>query len=141
MRTSLTGDLRALSADRTEPWDGYALAETAWRYQVSPAVVATQLSRAGLAPDSLVDRVCRVSADAWSSVGNWGPERQSLSAASATRRVPPPLIARDLRAWQQTLIPTATIARLIHEDPDILNQQLAELGIEQKNDPASTTAR
>lgn len=133
-------DLRALTAHRADSWDGYAVAETAWRYQVSPAVVAIQLSRAGLAPDSLVDRVSRVSADAWSSVGGWAPERQSLAAGSATRRVPHVLIDRALTAWRQGLIPTATIARLLHQDPVTLGDQLTELGIEQKDQARTPVA-
>lgn len=135
------GDLRALDAERNQPWDGFAVAEAAWRYQVSPAVLAIQLSRAGLAPDSLVERVARVSADTWSNVGGWAPERQSLAAASATRRVPPRLVSRALHAWQQSLIPTATIARLLHQEPDLVGAQLSELGIEQTADAAATGPR
>ena len=131
-------DLHAISADREQPWDGLAVAETAWRYQVSPAVLAIQLSRAGLAPDSLVERVSQVSTDTWSNLGGWGPERQSLSAASATRRVPPTLVTRALRAWQQSLIPAATIARLLDQDPEVVRQQLSELDIAQDKDTTAT---
>ena len=134
-------DLRRLTAQRGEPWDGHAVAETAWDYHVSPAIVAIQLSRTGLAPDSLVERVSRLSANAWSSVGGWGPQRQSLSAAASTRRVPPALVARALDAWRQALIPAATIARLLDEEPDTLRDQLRDLGIEQNDETTSTAAR
>jgi Zn-dependent peptidase ImmA (M78 family)/transcriptional regulator with XRE-family HTH domain len=124
-------DLRSRAEGRTEPWDELAVASLAWEYRVSPAVLAIQLRRAGLAPDSLVGRVSQVSANSWSVLGGWEPERHSLAAASATRRVPPALIERALRAWTRALIPSATIARLLAEETEAVEARLRELGIEQ----------
>ncbi len=72
-----------------------------------------------------------MSANAWSSVGGWEPERQSLVAAAATRRVPPSLVKRAVQAWRKKLIPTATIAGLFDEDTQTIGRSLAEIGIEQ----------
>lgn len=136
-----TSDLRTHHEARTEPWDELSVAALAWDYQVSPAVLAIQLVRARLAPDSLVTRVSRVSADTWSSLGGWAPERESLAAAADTRRVPPHLIERAIHAWQRGLIPSATIARVHDEDPNVVNQRLLELGLEQHDDLLVASAR
>jgi len=132
------GDLRSRAVARSEPWDEFAVASLAWEYRVSPAVLAIQLRRAGLAPDSLVGRVSQVSANSWSVLGGWEPERHSLAAASATRRVPPALIERALRAWTRTLIPSATIARLLAEETEAVERRLSELGIAQDESLLST---
>lgn len=124
-------DLRTRAEGRTEPWDELAVATLAWEYRVSPAVLAIQLRRAGLAPDSLVGRVSQLSANSWSVLGGWEPERHSLAAASATRRVPPALIEQAVRAWKRTLIPSATIARLLAEETEAVEARLRELGIGQ----------
>lgn len=124
-------DLRSRAEGRSEPWDELAVAGLAWEYRVPPAVLAIQLRRAGLAPDSLVGRMSQVSANSWSVLGGWEPERHSLAAGAATRRVPPALIERALRAWTRALIPSATIARLLAEETDALEARLRELGIEQ----------
>ena len=123
-------DLRSRDEGRSEPWDELAVAGLAWDYRVSPAVLAIQLRRAGLAPDSLVGRVSQVSANSWSVLGGWEPERHSLAAASATRRVPPALIERALRAWTRAMIPSATIARLLAEETEAVEARLRELGIQ-----------
>jgi Zn-dependent peptidase ImmA (M78 family)/transcriptional regulator with XRE-family HTH domain len=123
-------DLRNRAAARTEPWDELAVATLAWEYRVSPAVMAIQLRRANLAADSLVTRVSQVSANTWSMLGGWQPERHSLTAGSEARRVPPALVARALQAWTRALIPTATIARLLAEDTTAVEQRLHELGVQ-----------
>jgi Zn-dependent peptidase ImmA (M78 family)/transcriptional regulator with XRE-family HTH domain len=122
--------LRRLQDERGRMWDEAAVAEAAWTYRVSPEVFAIQLSRANLAPDSLVNRVSTVSANTWSRLGGWEPQRRALAAAANTRRVPPGLLSRARDAWQAGLIPAATIARVLREETEAVVHDLSELRVE-----------
>ena len=123
-------DPRHLSAEQGHEWDEESVAQHAWRYQVSPHVFAIQLVRAGLTQDSIVNRVSRVSADTWSRLGGWEPERRALAAASNTRRVPPMLLRRAHAAFRAGRIPSATLARTLNEDTTTVDRSLLELGVE-----------
>lgn len=127
-------DLMEMHAEGDGVWEERQVAAVAWSYRVSPSVVAIQLSRAGLAPDSLVRRANSMSADTWGLIGGWDPERRAISTTAQTRRVPPGLAERTLDAWQRSLIPLATLSRLLGEDEVTLTENVRELHLDQVTD-------
>ena len=124
-----TGDLEPTKAD--EGWTAMDAARVAWRYRVSPQVVGIQLERAGIGNRRLTDELAQVSAEAWSGIGGWAPERGSLAAAASMRRIPPLLADRALEAWRNSRIPAATIGRLLNYSTEQVESLLKEVGIEQ----------
>jgi Zn-dependent peptidase ImmA (M78 family) len=135
-----TSDLVPLSPDSEEgTWTPSEVARVAWEFRVSPAVVAIQLVRAGLAPNSLVQRVSSVSADSWSHIGGWAHERQAMTSAANTRRVPPKLAERAIAAYEAGYIPVATLGRLLDQDPDQIGRDLQMLGITVADAPGRAT--
>jgi Zn-dependent peptidase ImmA (M78 family)/transcriptional regulator with XRE-family HTH domain len=121
-------DLRALSADDSE-WTAARVAKVAWEYQVSPTVVAIQLSRNGIAPDSVVQQASAMSADVWSYVGGWENDRAALVASAVTKRVPQTLSVRALLAWCDGSATTEVLARLHDIKPDDMENLLKDAGV------------
>lgn len=113
-------------------WTAAHVAQVAWEYQVSPTVVAIQLSRHGMAPDSLVQEVSAMSADVWSYIGGWESERAALTASAATKRVPHPLSVRALLAWCDGSATTEVLARLHDTNPKDMENLLREAGVRRK---------
>lgn len=118
-------DLAQLHGQPGHVWDDLTIAKTAWEYQVSPKVVAIQLDRENLINPTQVDRVAALSADTWSAVGGWAPERASLAAAAETRRVPPALANRAIQAWRSDLLAVSALARLLDRKPSDVAAELA----------------
>lgn len=123
------GDLQTRTLQIGE-WSEHDVAEMAWEYRLSPAVIGIQLECAGLGSQSLTQRAARMSAEVWSEIGGWAPERQSLCAAAAARRIPRNLALRALSAWQRGLIPVSALARLHGTDSATMRGNLAASGIQ-----------
>jgi Zn-dependent peptidase ImmA (M78 family)/transcriptional regulator with XRE-family HTH domain len=121
-------DLRTLSEGDGE-WAAARVAEVAWEYQVSPTVVAIQLSRSGLAPDGLVQQASAMSADVWSYIGGWENGRAALVASAANKRVPQTLSVRALLAWCDGSATTEVLARLHDMTPDRMENLLNDAGV------------
>jgi Zn-dependent peptidase ImmA (M78 family)/transcriptional regulator with XRE-family HTH domain len=123
------GDLVAIKMNGS--WTAMDAARVAWDYRVSPHVVGIQLERAGLGTRRLTNDLMQVSSEAWSRVGGWAPERESLAAAASARRIPPRLAERALEAWRNRRIPAATIGRLLNYPTEQVEVLLEEVGVEQ----------
>lgn len=135
-------DLIQINSDANATWNDGEIAELAWTYRVSPSVVAIQLARLKLTPDSVVNRAKSISADTWSALGGWSRERQAARAAAATRSVPPRLVENARNYWKNGLLPLATLSRLLDEDVSVIQDQMNQLKIhpEHSKGYAATTS-
>lgn len=109
------------------PWHVHDVAQLAWEYQVSPAVAAIQLSRAGFAPDRLVTEVSQIPAESWSLIGGWEQERESVIAGAQTSRKPSGILRRIIRGWSDGTVPLGVLTRLTNLPEDLWLKAFDEL--------------
>jgi Zn-dependent peptidase ImmA (M78 family) len=124
-------DLQVCSEEMGRPWTAAEAAAVAWQYRVSPQVIGIQLERAGFGTVALTRQLSQATAEAWSRLGGWAPERDSLTASAKTRRIPPGLAESARLAWQDRRIPSATLGRLLGLDTDEVEALLRQVGVEQ----------
>lgn len=124
-------DLQARSQSMSHSWTAPEAAAVAWEYRVSPQVVGIQLERAGAGSTALTRQLSQTTSEAWSRLGGWAPERDSLAASAKARRVPPALAKAARLAWQDRRIPAATLGRLLGFETEETESLLREVGVTQ----------